>query len=334
MTSINARPIMRRTVIGAVSSILVTRIAVAQPTSALQWPLRPVRVLVGFAPGGFSDLGARALAQALTAHYGQSFVVENRSGASGTIATDLAAKAPADGYTLIFGHSTPNAVAAAVFKDLPYDPVRDLAPIAQVATHAHMLVVPPGSPYRSVAELVAAAKAAPGTVTYASAGIGSVHHMASELFASAAGIELLHVPYRGSAPAMADMLAGRVAMIVDGVGSVGPYVAEGRLRALAAGSAERIERLPDLPTLRELGYGEIDAVSWVGLFAPAGVPEPIASSLASATDAAVKTPTLLKVISDSGAKPAFRGTEAFRDFVAAEVGRYRAVIGTGQVPLQ
>ena len=171
-------------------------------------------------------------------------------------------------------------------------------------------------------------------MTYASAGIGSVHHVASELFASAAGIELLHVPYRGSAPAMADMLAGRVEMIVDGAGSVGPYVADGRLRALAAGSAARLERFPHLPTLRELGYGEIDAVSWVGVFAPAGVPEPIAISLAAATRAAATTPTLLKVISDSGAKPAFRGTDAFRAFVTAEVERYRAVIGNGQVPLQ
>jgi tripartite-type tricarboxylate transporter receptor subunit TctC len=233
------------------------------------WPQKPVRVLVGFAPGGFADIVARVVAEQMTATLGQSFVVENRTGASGTLATAAVARAPADGSVLLLGHSTPNAVAAALFKDLPYDPVKDLTPIAQVAVHPHMLVVPASSPFRTTADLVAEARAKPGSVTYASAGIGSVHHLASAMFAQKAGLELTHVPYRGSAPAMADLLAGRVSMAIDGVSAVAPQIAEGKLRPLAAGTLARIGRFPDLPTLQEQGYGDIDAMSWVGPRRPA-----------------------------------------------------------------
>lgn len=297
------------------------------------WPRRTVRILVGFAPGGFTDVGARALAQQLSAEFGQSFVVENRSGASGTLATDMAAKAAPDGYTLLFGHSTPNAVAAALFRNLPYDPMRDLRPISQLAVHPHMLVVPASSPYRTVSELVAAAKAKPGTLTYSSSGLGSVHHMASALFAHAAGLELVHVPYRGSAPAMADLIAGRVDMTVDGVGAVGPQIREGKLRALAAGTMERIPSFPDLPTLRELGFGDIDAVSWIGLFGPAGLPDPIALRLEEGVAKALRDPALSKLITDSGARLATRRGAEFRDFIGSEIAAYRAALGGGQISL-
>ncbi len=318
---------LRRNVLGGLA------LAAVAPAWAQEWPTRPVRLLVGFAPGGFADIVARVMAEQYAAIFGQPFVVENRTGASGTIATAAAAKAAPDGYTLLLGHSTPNAVAAALYANLPYDPVRDLTPIAQIASHPHMLVVPAASPFRSTADLVAAAKADPGKITYASSGIGSVHHIASAMFAQKAGIELTHVPYRGSAPAMADLIAGRVSMEIDGVGAVAPQIADGKLRPLAAGTLARIPRYPDLPTLQEQGYGEIDAMSWVGLFGPPGLPQPIAARLAEATTRALAAPPVVKMLADASTLPATRQGQAFADFVALEVARYNAVLGGNRMML-
>lgn len=298
-----------------------------------QWPDRPIRMLIGFAPGGFTDIMARATAEQLGARLGQPVVIENRSGASGTIATLAATRAAPDGNTLLFGHSTPNAVAAALFRDLPYDPLRDLTPIGQVAVHPHLMVVPAASPFRSVADVVAAAKAGPGRVTYSSSGIGSVHHLACGLFAQKAGVELTHVPYRGSAPAMADLIAGRVDLTIDGVSAVAPQIEQGTLRPLAAGTLARIARFPDLPTLQELGYGEIDAMSWVGVFAPPGMPPAIVARLTAALGGARRSAPMRKVAEDGGSLIAERDGAAFRDFIALEIDRYRAVLGEGRIPL-
>lgn len=304
--------------------------APAQPAA---WPARPVRLMVGFAPGGFADIVARGIAEQMSAILGQSVVVENRTGASGTLASGAVAKAPADGSVLLLGHSTPNAVAAALFKDLPYDPVADFTTIAQIAVHPHMLVVPAASPFRSTADLVAAAKAAPGTITYSSAGIGSVHHLASATFAQKAGLELTHVPYRGSAPAMTDLIAGRVSFAIDGVSAVAPQIADGKLRPLAAGTLARIGRFPDLPTLQEQGYGEIDAMSWVGLFGPAGLSPEIVARAAAAVDKALEAPAMQKLLADASTIPSTRRGAEFSEFVALEVSRYRAVLGENRIPL-
>ncbi|MGX9963619.1 Bug family tripartite tricarboxylate transporter substrate binding protein [Roseomonas sp. F4] len=297
------------------------------------WPTRPVRILVGFAPGGFADIVARAMAEQCTALLGQNFVVENRSGASGTIAADAVAKAPADGSVLLLGHSTPNAVAAALFSNLPFDPLRDLTPVAQIAVHPHLLVVPAASPFRTTADLIAAAKVRPGAVSFCSAGIGSVHHTACSMLAQAAGVEFTHVPYRGSAPAMADLIAGRVDMTIEGINTVGPMIADGRLRPLAAGTLDRIAVLPELTTLREQGYGEIDAASWVGIFGPAGLPEEIVTTLGRVTDQAMQAPTMQRIMTSGGTIPASRRGAEFRAFLALEIERYKAVLGDGKIAL-
>jgi tripartite-type tricarboxylate transporter receptor subunit TctC len=323
----------RRLILGGTLAGLATPALTTPALAQGAWPQRPLRMLIGFAPGGFTDIMARATAEQLSAQLGQPVVIENRSGASGTIATQAVARATADGHTLLFGHSTPNAVAAALFKDLPYDPLRDLTPIGQVAVHPHLMVVPDASPFARVADVVAAAKARPGSVTYSSAGIGSVHHLACTAFAQAAEIELTHVPYRGSAPAMADLIAGRVALTIDGVSAVAPQIADGKLRPLAAGTLARIARYPELPTLRELGYGEIDAMSWVGLFAPPGLPPAIAASLTTALARAREAPSMRKVAEDGGSVIAARDGAAFRDFIALEIERYRAVLGDGRIDL-
>ncbi len=320
----------RRHCLAALAGLATAPAAFAAPPA---WPTRTVRVMVGFAPGGFADIVARALSEQLTASLGQSFVVENRTGASGTLASNAVAKAPADGSVLLLGHSTPNAVAAALFRDLPYDAVKDFTPIAQVAVHPHMLVVPAASPFRSTADLVAAARGKPGGVAYSSAGIGSVHHLASTIFGQQAGLELTHVPYRGSAPAMADLIAGRVDFAIDGVSAVAPQIEDGKLRPLAAATMARINRFPDLPTLQEQGYGDIDAMSWVGLFGPPGLPPEIVARAAAAVDAALETPAMKKMLADGSTIASDRRGEAFRDFVALEVDRYQTALGGNRISL-
>jgi len=318
-----------RRALGAAALAALAAPALAQAS----WPRRPVRLLVGFAPGGFTDIVARAVAEQYTQSLGVNVVVENRSGASGTLATDFVAKAPADGSVLLLGHSTPNAVAAALFSNLPYDPLADLTPIAQIAVHPHLLVVPESSPYRSTDALIAAARARPGSISYASSGIGSVHHVACATLAQKAGVELVHVPYRGSAPAMADLLAARVDMTIDGVSAVAGPIGEGKLRPLAAGTLQRIERWPNLTTLQEQGYGEIDAMSWVGVFGPPGLPPALAEAAAKAADDALASATMKRVLDAGSSIPATRRGQAFRDFVALEISRYKSVLGNNQIPL-
>jgi tripartite-type tricarboxylate transporter receptor subunit TctC len=318
-----------RRMLGAAALMALAAPALAQTA----WPRRPVKLLVGFAPGGFTDIVARAVAEHYTQAFGVNVVVENRSGASGTLATDFVAKAPADGSVLLLGHSTPNAVAAALFSNLPYDPLNDLTPIAQLAVHPHLLVVPASSPHRTTAELIAAARARPGSISYSSSGIGSVHHVACATLAQKAGVELVHVPYRGSAPAMADLLSGRVDMTIDGVSAVAGPIGEGRLRPLAAGTLERIGRWPDLTTLQEQGYGEIDAMSWVGVFGPPGLPPGLTALAVRAAEEALSTPTMRRVLEAGSSVPSNRTGAAFRDFVALEISRYKAVLGNSQIPL-
>ncbi|MBW6398996.1 tripartite tricarboxylate transporter substrate binding protein [Roseomonas sp. HJA6] len=320
--------IARRTLSAAALALLATP-ALAQTA----WPRRPVRLLVGFAPGGFTDIVARAVAEQYSQILGVNVVVENRSGASGTLATDFVAKAPADGSVLLLGHSTPNAVAAALFSNLPYDPLTDLTPIAQIAVHPHLLVVPASSPHRSTEALVAAARAQPGSISFSSAGIGSVHHVACATLAQKAGVEFVHVPYRGSAPAMADLLAGRVDMTIDGVSAVAGPISEGKLRPLAAGTLARIDRWPDMPTLQEQGYGEIDAMSWVGVFGPAGLPPELVQAAAAAADTALKAEGMQRVLQAGSSLPATRRGQEFRDFVALEITRYQAVLGNSRIAL-
>ncbi|NKC34564.1 Bug family tripartite tricarboxylate transporter substrate binding protein [Falsiroseomonas selenitidurans] len=297
------------------------------------WPNRPVRLLVGFPPGGFTDVVARAIAEQYTAILGQSFVVENRSGASGTIAADAVAKAPADGSVLLLGHSTPNAVSAALFSNLPFDPQKDLTAVAQLAVHPHLLVVPAASPFRTTADLITAAKARPGAISFCSAGIGSVHHTACAMLAQKAGVEFTHVPYRGSGPAMADLIAGRVDMTIEGINTVGPLIEDGKLRPLAAGTLARISRLPNLTTLQEQGYGDIDAQSWVGIFGPAGLPAAIVARLGTASDQAMGAPAFQRILTTGGSIPANRRGADFQAFLALEIERYKAVLGDGKIAL-
>ena len=245
---------------------------------AQTYPNKPVRMLVGYPPGGSVDASARILAERLGPALGQTVLVENRAGATGNIAAEALTKAAPDGYTIYMG-TTINAVSVSLFKNLPYDPVRDFAPVSKVVVSPSILVVHPSVPANNVRELVAYARANPGKLAYASTGAGSSPHLCAELFSSLAGIKMLHVPYKGGAPAMTDLLGGQVALSFSNPTSITPHMASGRIRALAVTTAKRYANLPALPTMIEEGYPDFDLSAWYGVIAPAGTPNEIINRL-------------------------------------------------------
>ena len=245
---------------------------------AQAYPGKPIRMLVGYSPGGSVDASARVIAERLGPILGQTVLVENRPGATGNIAADMLAKAAPDGYTLYMGTSI-NAVSVSLFKSLPYDPVRDFAPVSRVVVSPSILVVHPSVPANSVRELVAYAKAHPGKLAYATTGAGSSPHLCAELFSSLAGIKMLHVPYKGGAPAMTDLLGGQVALSFSNPTSITPHLKTGRIRALAVTTARRYSNLPTLPTMIEEGFPDFDLSAWYGVMAPAGTPVEIINRL-------------------------------------------------------
>jgi tripartite-type tricarboxylate transporter receptor subunit TctC len=258
------------------------------PAWAQQYPTQPIKLLVAFPAGGGADVAARILAVSLGEQLGQSVVVENISGAGGTIGTARAAHATPDGYTLLVGTPSTHGSNVAVYSNLDYDPVRDFAPVMLIGTSPFMLLASPSFEAKSVKDLVALAKAKPGQINYASYGNGSINHLAGELFASLADIDVTHVPYRGSAPAIVDLIAGRVQYTFDGPAALG-QVKGGKVRLLAVTSKQRWSVFPDVPTVAESGAPGFDVVTWFGLFAPSGTPMSIIDLLNAKANAAIKT---------------------------------------------
>ena len=259
-------------------ALCVAALLAAASTGAQDYPARPVRMVVPYAPGGPVDIVARITANKLTESLGQQFVVDNRAGAGGNIALEVVARSTPDGYTLLVGANGTNAINPSLYKNMPVDPGRDLAPISMVASSAMILVVHPSLPVSNVKELIALARARPGAVTYASSGSGSTAHLSGELFKSMARIDLLHVPYKGAAPALTDLVGGQVQAMITGVSSTLPYVKAGRLKALGVSSEKRQPLLPDVPSIAEQlpGY---EVNTWYGVFAPAGAPRPLIDRL-------------------------------------------------------
>src|SRR5713226_6858898 len=255
-------------------------LALAVSTAAAQdYPSKPVRVVVPYVAGGNADIWARTLAQKLTEALKQSFVVENKPGANGGIGTDFVAKSAADGYTLLAVASGPIVVNPVLYPQVPYDPVRDLAPVAQCAVYQYVLVTRADAPYKTIGDLVAAARAKPGGLAYGSTGIGGGNHLAAELFGLATGTRFNHIPYKGSAPALADLLGGQLAFMFDTVITSVPQVRAGKLRAFAVSSAKRASSLPEVPTMREAGIRDFDISQWQGVLAPAGTSRAIVDRL-------------------------------------------------------
>lgn len=300
---------------------------VTQPAawSAETYPSKPIRFLVGFPPGGANDLVARAMATRLSARLGQQVVVENRSGASGTIGTGSVAKSAPDGYTLIVGTTTTLTVAPRLYQNLSYDPARDLQPLSRLAVVPSVLVVHPSVPATSVRELVAFAKAHPGKLTYGSAGPGTAQHLAMELFKQMSRTDMLHVPYKGGAPAMADLLGGQIALTIEPLNTALPQLHSGRLRGLAVSTPGRSPALPNLPTISESlpGY---EATLWIGLLGPAGMPSDVTNLLHAAVVKSLKVPEVRDRMAQQGATPIGDSIAEFAETIRKDTVRWAEIV--------
>ena len=302
--------------------------------SAQAWPERPVRIIVGYPPGGGTDLVARLVQQPLSTRWGQPVVIDNRPGANAIIATEAVAKAKPDGYTLLMAYATELAVNPATMKKLPYDPVRDFTPIMQLASAPLVLALHPSVAAKDVRELVAFAKAKPGTLSYSSSGSGSVHHFAGELFKLQTGTDLLHVPYKGSGPAAADAVAGQVQANFASVASVLRFVQAGRLRALAVTSKKRSSQMPDVPTMVEAGLADFELTSWYGLLAPAGTPPALVAKIHADMTAVLAGAEFQKSFDVQGLDMAGGSPQAFAEFVRAEAAKFARIARAGSISVE
>jgi len=300
-------------------------LTIALDACAQSWPSRPIRMVVPLSPGGFADVPGRILAARLTSLLGYNVFVENRPGAGGTLGADFVAKSAPDGYTLLFT-GTPHVISAWIYKKLPYDPLKDFEPVALVASGPYVLVVNPQLPVHSVRELIAAAKAQPGKIDYASSGNGSAQHLVSALFASMAGIELNHVPYKGSGPAMQDLLGGQVKVSFAGIPNVLPHVKAGRLRALAVSTPQRSPDLPDVPTAAEAGVPGYQATLWLNLAAPAGTPGDIVQRVYAETAKALQDAELQQNFRAAGVEASPMSPQELAGFMRGEYEKWGKVV--------
>jgi tripartite-type tricarboxylate transporter receptor subunit TctC len=293
--------------------------------AAQSYPARPIRFLVGFTPGGGVDINARLLAAKMSELLGQQVVVENKPGAGTNIANEAAAKAAPDGYTLLF-NSPAVAINVSLYRSPGYDALRDFAPVSIFSESVNLLVVPASLPARSVAELIALAKGNPGGLNYSSAGAGSTQHLAGELFKLRSGTDIVHVPYRGSAPSLAALIAGEVQLSFVNPIAIGQHVRTGRLRALAVAGPKRTALLPDVPTMKEAGVEGVEVPLWFGLLAPAGTPREIVQALAAATAKAAQSPEMRKKLEQQGAEPVGNTPDEFQKQLREEVARWAEVV--------
>ncbi len=299
---------------------------VAPAGAAETFPTRPVRLVVPYAPGGNVDISARIIAAPLGELLGQTIVVDNRPGAGGNLGASLVAKATPDGYTLLVGSSGPLSVNPVIFKSLPYDSLKDFAPISTVQAVPLVVLASPKSGFNSIADLVTAAKARPGKVTMASAGAGTTNHFAIELFASMAGVQVLHVPYKGSGPALSELLGGQVETMVDQLAASIGYVKDGRLKVLAVTTTQRAAALPNVPTLDELGYKGYHAATLLGLLAPAGTPKPVISKLNAAMRQVMDNAAVSARFRGLGANPGASSPEEFSTRIRDELAQWQALV--------
>jgi len=300
-------------------------LSVSVQAAAQVWPSRPIRMVIPLSPGGFADVPGRILAARLSASLRQNVFVENRPGAGGTIGADFVVKSAPDGYTLLFT-GTPHVISPWIYKKLPYDALKDFEPVALVASGPYVLVVNPQLAVNSVRELIAAARAQPGQIDYASSGNGSAQHLVSALFTSMAGIQLNHVPYKGSGPAMQDLIGGQVRVSFAGIPNVMPHVKAGRLRALAVSTPNRSPDLPDVPTVAEAGVPGYEATLWLNLAAPGGTPQAIVQRLHGETVKALQDPELRQSFRSAGVEASPLGPQELAVFMRAEYEKWGRVV--------
>jgi tripartite-type tricarboxylate transporter receptor subunit TctC len=306
----------------------------AHAATAAEYPIRPVMLVVAFTPGGPSDVIARILGRKMHELLGQPFIIENRPGAGGNIAAEAVANAAADGYTLLMGNNSILATNASLYKKINYDPERDFTPISLIGTQANILVVNPSVPAHSMAELIALAKAKPGQLNFASSGHGAAAHLAGELFKAEAKVDIVHVAYKGAAPALQDVVAGHVDMMFATAASVVGLIANGKVRPLAVTTPQRTAVLPDLPTVAELGIAGFDATTWHGLVAPAGTSSEVIGTLHYATVTALNDAAVRKALSDLGVDIIGNRPKEFEAYIKAEIPKWAAVVKASGAQLE
>ena len=317
-------PVGRRGLL-ALACTLPAALLIAAPARAEAWPARPVKLVVGYAAGGATDQVARLVAARLGEQLGQQVLVDNRAGANSNVAAEAVARAPADGHTL-YVFTVANTINATLYPKLGYDPAKDFEPVGLIAKIPNILVVHPALPIQTVADYQRFAKSSKDGISFASAGSGSSIHLSGELFKMESKLPMLHVPYRGSAPALTDLMGGQVQSMFDNAPSALPHVKAGKLRALAVTSPQRLPQLPDVPTLAESGFPGFDVHSWFGLAAPAGTPRAVVDRLNAELAKALAQPELRQRLTDMAAAPEPSSPEQMRQFIAAEIKRWRTVV--------
>ena len=323
---------MRKVLQGLFTFVLV---AAALAAGAQTYPARAVNFVVPYPAGGYYDLLARVIGGKLAESWGQPFLVQNRVGANGMIGTDFVAKSAPDGYTIMMGGIGPHGINPSMYAKLPYNPVRDFAPVIHVASAPNVLVVHPSVDARSVKDLIALARSKPGALTFSSAGSGSSQHLSGEMLKMMAGVNMTHVPYKGSAPAVTAMLAGEVSLLFGTMADVVEHIRGGKLRALAVTSARRIPVLPEVPTMVESGIPGYEATAWFGVLAPAATPREIVTRLNQDIGRVLQMPDVLARISQQGSAEIVGGSpEQFGDFIRAEVAKWASVVKQAGVKVE
>jgi tripartite-type tricarboxylate transporter receptor subunit TctC len=316
------------------ASVMPVAIAQSTPAATSSYPNKAIRIIVPFTPGGSTDILARAIGLELNKAWGQSVVIENVAGAGGSIGADKVAKSATDGYTLLMAHIGTLAVNPSLYPDLPYQPLRDFAPVAWVARVPNVLVVHPSVAAKNFKEFVALARSKPGQLNYGSGGNGSAANLATEYLKIQTNISLLHIPYRGTVPAMTDLLGGQIQVLFTGAPAVIGQIKSGQLRALAVSSPQRLESLPDVPTVAESGYKNFEADQWYGVVAPKGTPQEIISKLNAQINRALQSPELKTRLSNEGAVAMPSTPEVFGKLIKTEIERWKPVISSGRVTAQ
>jgi len=319
---------------GMLTAALIATAGFSAPgMAASSYPTKPVRIIVPFSPGGATDIMTRLVAERLAGKLGETVIVENKPGGGTMIASDYVARAEPDGYTLLMAASS-LGIAPSTYTKVSYDPIKDFAPVSQVASVVHILEVHPSVPAKTVGELIAYLKANPGKVSYASVGAGSSTHLEAELFKSLAGVKMEHIPYKGSAPALNDLVAGRVQVMFDAWASSGPFVKDGRLRALAVTTAQPSPSVPDLPTVAASGLPGYSAMPWLGIVAPAGTPAPIIDQLYSAIAEILKEPAVKQKFTDLGLDIIGSDPKAFAAFIKQDITTWAKVAKEANIRLE
>jgi tripartite-type tricarboxylate transporter receptor subunit TctC len=319
---------LKRSILLALSLVFALASALGGTSAAAQgYPAKPIRFVVPYPPGGSVDIAARAVGQKLTEAWGQPVVIDNRAGAGGNIGADLVAKSPADGYTLLMGAVATHAINPTLYGKLPYDPVKDFTPVALVVQVPNILVLNPSVPAQSVKELIELARAKPGTLNFGSGSTGSTGHLAGELFNTMAGVKMVHIPYKGAAPATTDLLSGQIHLMFDNLANALPNVKAGKLHALAVTTLRRSPAVPELPTVAESGLPGFDLTTWFGVMVPAGTPPDIVAKLNAEIVRGLSTKDMRERLEKMGAEPPLNNTpENFAAFIRTEAAKYAKVV--------